>query len=327
MNEIIITTGKAMHTAGKALDIWRWEVPVYLFLGGITAGILIFAAYMIIKNKGEDYPVSTYRIMVGAPIAISLGMVFLFLDLSHKLYVWRFYTSFQVTSPMSWGAWILLLVYPFSIFLVLGTFRKGFPEIYKWIITKVTESKLGAHVSKLEWVFDFTEKYRVLVAKMTIPIGVILGIYTGILLNSLVARPFWNSAIMGPLFLVSGASTGAAIIILFSKNHKEREFFSKIDLGLIGLELVLIVLFILGMVTSTAVSQNAIKLILGGPLTAVFWSIVVVMGLSVPAILEILELKGKEIPVYISAGLVLVGGLALRFIITEAGQISSWLPY
>jgi protein NrfD len=165
------------------------------------------------------------------------------------------------------------------------------------------------------------------VAKMTIPIGVILGVYTGILLNSLVARPFWNSAIMGPLFLVSGASTGAAIIILFSKNHKERNFFSKIDLGLIGLELALIVLFVIGMLTSTAVSHNAIKLILGGPLTAAFWSIVVVMGLSVPAFLEILELKGKEIPVFISAGLVLVGGLALRFIITEAGQISSWLPY
>jgi protein NrfD len=66
MNEIIITTGKVARTAGKALDIWRWEVPVYLFLGGITAGILIFAAYMIIKNKGEDYPVSTYRIMLGA---------------------------------------------------------------------------------------------------------------------------------------------------------------------------------------------------------------------------------------------------------------------
>ena len=31
-------------------------------------------------------------------------------------------------------------------------------------------------------------------------LGVALGIYTGILLNTMVARPLWNSAILGPLF-------------------------------------------------------------------------------------------------------------------------------
>ena len=36
----------------------------------------------------------------------------LFLDLEHKAYFWRLYTTFEVLSPMSWGAWILLLVYP-----------------------------------------------------------------------------------------------------------------------------------------------------------------------------------------------------------------------
>ena len=36
-------------------------------------------------------------------VFLSLGMFVLFLDLSHKLYVWRLYTPFQITSPMSWG--------------------------------------------------------------------------------------------------------------------------------------------------------------------------------------------------------------------------------
>jgi protein NrfD len=43
-------------------------------------------------------------------------------------------------------------------------------------------------------------------------LGVALGIYTGILLNTMVARPLWNSAILGPLFLVSGLSAGAAVM-------------------------------------------------------------------------------------------------------------------
>ena len=27
-----------------ALAIWSWEIPVYLFLGGMTAGVMILAA-------------------------------------------------------------------------------------------------------------------------------------------------------------------------------------------------------------------------------------------------------------------------------------------
>ena len=46
-------------------------------------------------------------------------MFALFLDLAHKLYVWRLYTTFQFTSPMSWGAWILILVYPALIANIL----------------------------------------------------------------------------------------------------------------------------------------------------------------------------------------------------------------
>ena len=49
-----------------------------------------------------------------------------------------------------------------------------------------------------------------------IVLGVGLGIYTGILLNTMVARPLWNSAILGPLFLVSGLSAGAAVVHLVS---------------------------------------------------------------------------------------------------------------
>ena len=35
-------------------------------------------------------------------------------------------------------------------------------------------------------------------------VGVSLGVYTGILLSSLGARPLWNSGVLGVLFLASG---------------------------------------------------------------------------------------------------------------------------
>ncbi len=327
MNEITITTNKIGQPLGTSIEIWNWEVPVYLFLGGITAGILVVAALMIIKNREKEFPVATNKIILAAPVLISLGMLALFLDLSHKLYVWRFYTSFSITSPMSWGAWILVFVYPFSILLILGTFRQGFPVLYNKIEAYIKNSPLASFIDQFYTVFDFAEKYKTKIAYATLPVGVLLGIYTGILLSSFGARPFWNSALMGPLFLVSGVSTGVALIVILAKDKIEREYFTKIDIGLITVELIILVLFIIGMATSTAQHINAIDLILGGELTPVFWIFIVGIGLSLPAFLEWLELRGGEIPATLPAALVLTGGLFLRFIFVEAGQISSWLGY
>ncbi len=324
LNEILITTGKA---ARSSFQIWGWEVPVYLFLGGITAGVMVIAAWMVLKGKDEEYPVSTNMIILAAPVLITLGMGALFLDLSHKLYVWRFYTAFRITSVMSWGAWILLLVYPLSILLIASTFRKGYSKQYGKIMAWIGSSRLAPYAGRVAGIFDFAEKYKSIIAKANIPVGVLLGIYTGILLSSFGARPFWSSAILGPLFLVSGVSTGAALIILFAKTEKERAFFTKVDLGLIAVELFMVILFIIGMLTSSRQHMEAADLILGGAYTPAFWVGIFGIALLIPAFFELLELKGKHVPALLASGFVLFGGFLLRFIIVDAGQVSAWLKY
>ena len=57
------------------------------------------------------------------------------------------------------------------------------------------------------------------IGKLNLVLGIALGTYTGILLSTLSARPVWNSALLGPLFLISGFSTGAALMMLFPLNH------------------------------------------------------------------------------------------------------------
>jgi len=156
-------------------------------------------------------------------------------------------------------------------------------------------------------------------------LAVILGIYTGILLSAFNARPLWNTSILGPLFLVSGMSTGAATIMWMSKDHFERTLMSKIDLILIGIELFFIIHLFMGFMASSAVQIQAAELFLGGQFTVSFWVFVVILGLILPAVLEILELRGYKIPVAIPAALILFGGLMFRFIMVEAGQITRYL--
>ena len=41
-----------------------------------------------------------------------------------------------------------------------------------------------------------------------IPVSLLVGIYTGVLLGALVARPFWNNPMLPMLFLVSALKDG-----------------------------------------------------------------------------------------------------------------------
>ena len=155
--------------------------------------------------------------------------------------------------------------------------------------------------------------------------AVVLGIYTGILLSAFNARPLWNNSILGPLFLISGMSTGVATIMWMSKIPEERKIMSKIDLVLIGVELFLITHMIMGFLAGPTVQLEAANLFLGGQFTVSFCVFVIILGLLFPAVLEIIELSGYHVPVAIPAILILLGGLVFRFIMVEAGQITRYL--
>jgi len=216
---------------------------------------------------------------------------------------------------MSWGAWILLLVTPISFLWTFSYFKEFFPKI-KW--------KEGIF-SYADWAIDFINDNKKVLAWILVPSTIILGIYTGILLSAFNARPLWNNSILGPLFLTSGLSTGAAAIIMLSKTHAERRMFSMIDLVLIALELFLITHMIMGMMAGSQVQIEASQLILGGEFTVSFWIFVVLLGLTFPAILEIFELIGFKVPAIVPAALVIMGGLIFRFVMVDAGQLTRYL--
>ncbi len=314
MTELISTAKSPM--VDPNLHVWGWEIPVYLFLGGWTAGILVLCGWALWKGQRDERPHATFSLASSGLFmlalgAISLGMVALFLDLEHKLYVWRLYLTIKPLSPMSWGAWILLLVYPV---LLMG-------------ILLDPPRRLMARVPQLEPVWKgLADNLTVrrgtgLLAVVT---GVSLGIYTGILLSALGARPLWSSAILGPLFLLSGLSAAAAFAHWASPDQPEREYLAKIDNQFLASELAMIFLFLIGLATSTEAHLQAAQLFLGGPYTAVFWVGVVGLGIVLPLVIQSLAVTHRVPHTPLAPILVLLGGLALRFVIVSAGQISHW---
>jgi formate-dependent nitrite reductase membrane component NrfD len=312
MREEIITSGRLNPNIDPFLQIWHWHIPLYLFLGGLAAGIMFFASLYTILNKENKYPGAVRRAPIIVPILLIIGLTALFFDLKHKLYFWQLYTVIRIQSPMSWGAWTLMAITPLSMVWVAIHIREFFPN-WDW--------KLPI----LKWLEEFFTKYKKYLAWVILYFSVILGIYTGILFSAFNARPLWNTSILGPLFLTSGLSAGSAVIILFSQRQKERINFAKIDIMLIGIELFLIIHMFMGFLASTEVQIEAANMFLGGQYTAPFWIFVVIIGMILPAVLEFLELRKFHIPVIIPVILVLFGSLMLRFIFAYAGQMSRWL--
>ena len=312
MKEELFVSGRMNPNIDPYLNIWHWQIPVYLFLGGLAAGILFFAALYTILGKEKEMPTTVKWATFLVPFILILGLLALFIDLKHKLYFWRLYTVIRLESPMGWGAWVLMIITPISMVWVASYLKELIPS---W-----------------DWKFEFLNKFerwvitnRWYIAWVMIFYSVILGIYTGILLSAFNARPLWNTSLLGPLFLVSGLSTATAVIMWMTKNPAERKLMSRIELLLIGIDLFLIVHLFMGFLASSAVQINAAQLFLGGQFTVSFWVFVIILGLLFPAGLEVLEMRGVHIPIVIPVVLILFGGLMFRFIMVEAGQITRYL--
>ncbi len=309
MNEI--TTTRHNHMIDPSLHVWGWEIPVYLFLGGMVAGMMLISGYFLFKERTSEENCSCFYLPFMSVIILSLGMVALFLDLEHKLYVWRLYTTFEIRSAMSWGSWILVLVYPV---LIINMMLRP-PQ---FLIDKLPV---------LAKARDYLLERKNLIKNFGVVsmfFGAGIGLYTGVLLSSLGARPLWSSSILWLLFLISGLSGAAAFVHIIAKNVYERELLAKADNAFLIIELFIIGLFIIGLKTATEVQASAADLLLTGEFASMFWVFVIGIGIIIPLIIQLLAVNHKIHHTPIAPLMVIVGGLILRFVIVSAGQYSHW---
>lgn len=304
------------------LHIWDWRVALYLFLGGLAAGSMVMSAIANLrtgKHLPPDEP-CCWRVPVIIPAILAVGMFFLFLDLEVKLNMYWFYLSFNPLSPMSWGSWALAIIFPIIIcyaFAVIPKEDRGF-------------LRAGFLIRFSELMYPHMR----FLARLNFVSGVVLAIYTGILLSSFLARPLWNTAILPVLFLCSALSTGAALMILMARRNEVKLFFTKVDIWLIVAEIVIILLMFYGHYTSDWAHRESIMPFFSSSheFFAYFMSIItlsIIFPLAI--VLKYLEMRGEhsetltpmgKFQMNMSAILVLLGGFIIRFALVYAGQLS-----
>ena len=334
---------------GTVFSFWNWSVALYLFVAGVSAGAFAISALAYFLGQ-EKYQNITRIGAYIAPFPLIFGIICLIYDLERPSLFWKLLVTIQVHSVMSLGSWLLMIFSFLSFFYFYLWLPERFElmDLFKriprgWeklkIIRAIKSSPLLQRLRR-----ENLNGIRGWVGLAGIPVSLLVGIYTGVLLGALVARPFWNNPMLPMLFLVSALKTGTASICLvgcfikgfggMSREEIETNKFMvhSIDFVLMILSIIAVLLFVFGLYSSPRSSVEAAQLIMGGEFTLLFWGWVVGMGILFPLALELYELIPhfikhvalREHNPWISMAVttsVLVGGFLLRYVVVYAGQI------
>jgi len=321
---------------------WNVLIVIYLFTAGVSAGAFFVSGLATYLGGARYKRISRIGALI-APWPLMFGLGMLIFDLTKPFKFWLLFLTVQWTSPMSIGSWLLTA---FSVLSVLY-FLLWIPRPWRSLLR--VPYRWGDILSPHRWQpmnREATGIGRRVLAAAGFPISLGVGMYTGVLLGAIPARPMWNTPMLAQLFLFSAMSTGAATVLLIAAltppkaghDHllHERHFLVSLDAVLIVLEIFIIIPFFLHQALNTWSSAESIKLIVGGSFTAAFWGGVILLGLVVPLAIEGFELFPviwKEAAVKysrlwggLSAVLVLTGGFILRYVFVYAGQVSHFLP-
>jgi len=283
---------------------WTWWIIPYFFIGGIAGGALMLGGMLHLVGREADRPMVRLAYKV-AFIGAILSGILLIVDLERPSRFWHMLLEsetmqpiFKWWSPMSFGAWALLLFGGVAFLLWLGS-------LYE------TGDVRGSYARPLS---------RGPVSFVLAVVGVLLGMflagYTGVLV-SVTNRPVWaDSNWLGMLFLFSGASTAAALLILLGGRREitphARERLARFDDVVLVLELIVLIIFVVSL-------GAAARVFLG------WWGVLLLLGVVAAGILIPLAMaRGKVFrvsqPHATAASLVLLGGFLLRVVVLLSSQ-------
>jgi len=167
MREEIIVSGRMNEGVDPVLHAWGWEIAIYLFLGGLAAGLIIYTAFYTLTNKEKKYFTATKLTPIFSSLFLIFGLLALFIDLHHKLFFWQLYTSINLRSPMSWGAWTLLVITPLIIILSILNLKELVPVVNfsKFKILKLIVIPTSSDVINWQWKYAIVVKVETFLQK------------------------------------------------------------------------------------------------------------------------------------------------------------------
>lgn len=294
---------------------WQWYIVFYFFIGGLAGGCYFLATLIDWFGRSEDRPLSRLGYYIAFPAVLLSGLL-LTLDLSRPFRFWHmlierntFEPMFKAYSPMSVGSWALMIFGFFSFISFLGALAEEDRLRWPWLRT-------------LRWPAFRAVRGPSVLGRIVAVLGGLSGLfiagYTGVLL-AVTNRPIWSDTpLLGMLFIVSAASTSAALLMLLAQRYGWRTLpgvaaLERMDGLVLALELLVLtaVMISLGPALRGWLNVWGVVLILG----------VVVLGLIVPLMMSWRHRGVPNASLATTAILVLVGGFLLRVVVIFSSEM------
>ncbi|MFP4511624.1 MAG: NrfD/PsrC family molybdoenzyme membrane anchor subunit [Acidimicrobiales bacterium] len=305
---LVIGLGSFLYQWANGLSVtglsntvsWGLYIVMFMFLVGISAGGLIVVAVSELMGTTRLASLNRLAVIVSGT-AIAAAALSILPDLGRPELFWKMIVSPNWTSPLVWD-------------MVVITVYLSIAALDLYILTRPRPMHRALRI----------------MAMVTLPVAVLVHSVTAWIFGLLVARPFWNTALMAPLFISSALVSGTALILLVAwivtrttSFSPPRHVFS--DLGKLLAWFIAVDAFLLSAEVLTVFTSRVpyhtgpLDMLLSGQLAPLFWA-EVVLGLVVPFAIVATRLRHRIPWLLVAASLAVLGVLAKRVNILMPGM-------
>ncbi|MBN3198717.1 cytochrome c nitrite reductase subunit NrfD [Pectobacterium brasiliense] len=308
--------------------VWDWPIAVYLLLVGISAGMvslsMLLRHYVPSEYRGSNRIIKATAIV--APLAVILGLVILIFHLTRPLTFWYLMVFYNPTSIMSLGVMLFQVYFVVMLLWIITLYHDG------WLTQLETVWHRPALAARARKLTAMIVKRAAVIENLLLVLAILLGCYTGFLLSALKSFPMLNNPVLPVLFLVSGTTSGIAVMLLASAwgrntsgHSRSLHFIHRVETPVVYAELFLLFAFFIGLLLGGEQKVVAAQTALSGFWGGVFWIGIIGIGIVIPFIANQVRKpsahpgKGQLITL---ATMSLFGVFLLRLFVLYAGQMT-----
>lgn len=311
---------------------WGLWVAFYLLFLGLSAGafLVTIMTYVLDMKQFEHIgPLSAFVVLV----ALICEVQFILLDLGQwQRALYQFFITPSFTSLLTW---MFVLFNAMLVIYALKTFFLIRGDLVRWSKDPAKGALRGLYSALALGRSDYSKadrdkdmhKVHVL-AKISLPVGLIFYGTNGAFFAVLLGRPVWNSAMTPLLFVVAALLSGGALIAFLTHLFRQKDPLNPgalcpedricLDLGKVILFLLIVFLalegmqFFVGYQTATVAVVTSLDLIVKGPHWWVFWIVHILIGSLIPLLLLVFR-AGDVKSVVLACFLIFITFAAVRY--------------
>ncbi len=244
---------------------WGMYIIAFMFLVGVSAGGLIVVAGSELVGSRRFESLNRLAVICSAT-AVAGAALSILPDIGRPQLIWKMIVQGNPTSPLVWDMAVI------TAYLTIA-------GIDLWILTRPHPRPRALKV----------------MAMVTLPVAVLVHSVTAWIFGLMVARPWWNTALLAPLFISSALVSGTALVLVVTRIAQRFTTFRPPahvlpDLGRLLAWFVAVDGFLLGAEILTAYTSrepehlDQLDVVLFGRLAPLFWT-EIVLGLVVPFVI------------------------------------------